>query len=630
MSGRWTAGLARLAAAAATLLLGCGEPAPPPPLACATAAQCPSRYHCGPKGLCVADVLCQGDGDCCLAERCEAGVCRTRQACSDAAQCLDPATECRFGICAPRSCDSSSACPPGRSCIAGICADHRPCGGSCPPGSACAPRLDRCVPAPSAACMPGQLPYFINELERMPEGCALIAPQLGCAALPPLPAGDRAPPGVLLARGNELLHLAYDRTYGDAVLARHANAPPFPQKSLQVLSGLPEAAPVVAAVDGPRGGVAEPGPDRGSALAAAVDAKGTLHVALRDDSADGLRYLRLASDGARSEVLVAQGPGLGARLALTLSATGLPIVLAFSPADAAAKPPRAARLTAYLAKSDAPAAAGDWTSSEVDTEAVPPVAPPCGGPCPGGQVCSWVSPGKAQCAALATTCPACLPGQVCSGGQCRTAAMPSPELDAEVRGRGASLDLRVLQSGQLVAAAYSSHSRNLAVYRRVGAQWLKSLAAPPAGSDDAGRFVRLAEGPAGQLWAIGEDSRRGRLVLWREDGAAWKSEILDGGERGDGHHRVGADVAVARHPFGSLLVAHQDTRRADLLLRKGVQPGKPGSAQVAAIAGATGFAPAIAQVGSKAWVVATFTAVLAPSGTLSHRVELREVLWGGE
>lgn len=610
--------------------LGCGEPDPPQPLHCSSASQCPSRYHCSPQGVCTADVLCQSDGDCCLAERCEAGLCRTRQACSESAQCLDPATECRFGICAPRPCDAATPCAAGLGCVAGVCVAKAPCGGSCPAGQACAPRIDRCVAAPSVACMPGQLAYFTNELELMPEGCAAVPPKLGCAALPPLAAGDRAPPGVLLTKGGELLHLAYDRTYGDAVLARYGNSPPFPQKSLQIISGLPEGAPVVAAVDGPRGGVAAPGPDRGSALAAAVDSAGHLHVALRDDSADGLRYARLGGNGTLNDYLIAQGPGLGTRVALTLSATGLPIIAAFSPAAPTASPPRAARLTAYLAKTSPPLTSNDWTASEIDTETVTLPPAPCGGPCPSGQVCIWQSPGAAKCSPLNTACAPCLPGQVCSAGQCRTAALAPPPLDAELLGRGASLDLRVLQNGQLVAAAYSSHSRDLAIYRRVGALWQKAIAAPPQGSQDAGRFVKLAEGLQGQLWAVAEDSQRGRLVLWREEAGVWKSEIVDSGDRSDGHHRVGADVAVARHALGNLLIAHQDTRRSDLLLRKGVLPGKPGALQTAAMAGAAGFAPSLVQIGSKAWVVAAITAVLEPSGALSHRVELRELIWAGE
>ncbi len=46
--------------------------------------------------------------------------------------------------------------------------------------------------------------------------------------------------------------------------------------------------------------------------------------------------------------------------------------------------------------------------------------------------------------------------------------------------------------------------------------------------------------------------------------------------------------------------------------------------------GAAGFSPSLVQIGSKAWVVAAITAVLEPSGALSHRVELRELIWAGE
>lgn len=612
------------------LASGCSDPDPLPALACNGPSQCPSRFHCGPAKVCIGDVLCSGDSTCCLGERCEDGICRPRQACSAAAQCLDPATTCLHGLCAPASCSGDKPCSGGGRCLWGLCTDKTPCGGQCPEGQACAPRLDRCVPTAAGSCPAGQLAVLTNEVALMPEGCAAIAPQIRCEPLPRLPDGDRAPPGVLLARPGELVHLAYDRTYGDVVLARYAPAPPFQRKSLSVVTGLPADGPVVAALDGPRGGVAAPGPDRGSSLAATAAAKGDLHVALRDDTADALRYARLDAKGAVSEHQIAQGPGLGARVAIALSAAGQPVILAFSPAAPNAVPPRAARLTAYAANSAMPMAATDWVASEVDSEVVPPAVPPCGGPCPGGQVCALDSQGKSVCHAVTSSCPACLLGQICAGGQCRTEAVAPPTLDQELQGRGASLDLQTLPTGQLVAVAYSSTASNLALYQAVGAAWVRTMVPPLAGSSDAGRFVKISPGPGGQLWLTGEDSQRGRLVWWRQQGSVWQSGVWDDGNRADGHHRVGADAAVAGHPFGSLLVAHQDTRRADLLVQRGMMLGKSGLSTTLATKGAAGFAPTIAQVGSKAWVVASFAALLQPDGGLRHQVELREVIWGGE
>lgn len=457
-----------------------------------------------------------------------------------------------------------------------------------------------------------------------------MPPQVSCQALPPLPEGDRAPPGVLLARPGELVHLAYDRNYGDVVLARYGSAPPFLRKSLVVLSGLPTDAPVVAAVNGPRGGVAEPGPDRGSSLAAKVSTNGEIHVAMRDDTADALHYARLDTQGAVTQHLVAHGPGLGARVAIALSAAGQPVILAFSPAAPHAVPPRASRLTAYSAKSATPAAAADWVATEVDSEPASPTAPPCGGPCPGGQVCALDAQGKSACTPVTTGCATCLLGQICAGGQCKTEAVPPPALDPELQGRGVSLDLQLLPTGQLVAAAYSNSAHDLAMYQSSGAKWLRTAVPQLSGSSDAGRFVKIAAGGDGQVWLMAEDSQRGRLAWWRLQGSTWQNGILDEGHRADGHHRVGADVAVARHPFGTLLVAHQDTRRADLLVQRGIQAGKNGVTAPLVTFGAAGFSPSIAQVGSKAWVVAAFAAILEPSGTLRHQVDLREVIWGGE
>ncbi len=614
----------------AAVLGGCGDPDPPPALVCSGPSQCPSGFHCGPAGVCAGDVLCSGDDQCCLGERCEGGVCRSRQACSAAAQCLDPATVCVHGICAPAACSVGQPCPGGRSCIWGLCASKTPCGGQCPAGQACAARLDRCVAAPMSDCAAGQLAVLTNEEQLMPEGCAAVVPQVACKVLPRLPEGDRAPPGVLLSRPAELVHLAYDRTYGDTVVAVYGSTPPFPRKSTRVVSGLPASAPVVGALDGPRGGVAEPGPDRGSSLGAAAGPKGEIHVAMRDDTADALHYARLDPKGEVVQHQVAKGPGLGARVAIAVSAAGQPLILAFSPAAPEAAPPRAARLTAYAAKSTAPAAAADWVASEVDSEWVSPTLPPCGGPCPSGQLCALDGQGKSSCVPVSTSCAPCLLGQVCAGGQCRSQALPLPALDPELQGRGVSLDLRTLAGGQMLAVAYSNSARNLAIYQPSGSNWLRTSVPLLADSSDAGRFVKIADGGDGQWWLAAEDSQRGRLAWWRQQGTTWQSGVWDDGNRADGHHRVGADVAVARHPFGGLLVAHQDTRRADLLVQRGMQVGKAGLTAVLANKGAAGFSPSIAQVGSKAWVVASFAAVLEPSGGLRHQVELRELIWGGE
>ncbi len=614
----------------------CEEPAPVTQVHCATQSQCPGGWHCAPDGLCRADQPCLTDDHCCLGERCQAGHCRPRQACSPSVGCLDPDDVCIHGICAARACEGSSdpPCSKGRSCLWGRCFATTPCGGHCPAGQACAVLLNKCVAAPPTVCATGELAVVDNETARMPESCAAHPIQIACRKLPALPAGQRGLAGRLLALPGELAHISYDRTYGDVVIARHVASPPFGLKSLRAVAGLPSDANVVGDPAGPRQGIAEPGPDFGRRLAAAARKGGEIDLVFRDDTGDGVRFARVSSpQAAVASHTLATGNGLGESVALAYSPAGEPVVLAFSPEAPQANPPRAAKIFVFAAKTATPTAAADWVASELDEEAVLTPPTPCGGNCPAGQVCMAGSSGTAVCATAGQGCKSCLPGQACVQGACAQVLVTAARLDRGPVGRGVSLDLRAMADGSLSAAAYSAHAGDLAVYRRVAGNWQKTVvprSAVPGTPKDFGRFAAIVPGDSQAVWVACEDGDRGRLLLLRQTDKGWLGDVADDGARSDGLHRVGADIAAVRHPFGGVLVAHQDTRRADLLLQRLPKPGVTGGRAVAETTDMAGFSPTIVQLGSKAWVLAWATLRLGTDGHLQTAVLFRDLVWNGD
>lgn len=193
--------------------------------------------------------------------------------------------------------------------------------------------------------------------------------------------------------------------------------------------------------------------------------------------------------------------------------------------------------------------------------------------------------------------------------------------------------MRAMADGSLAAVAYSAHAGDLAVYRRVAGNWQKTVvprSAVPGTPKDFGRFAAIVPGDNQAVWVACEDGDRGRLLLLRQTDKGWLGDLADDGARSDGLHRVGADIAAVRHPFGGVLVAHQDTRRADLLLQRLPKPGVTGGRAVAETTDMAGFSPSIVQLGSKAWVLAWATLRLGTDGHLQTAVLFRDLVWNGD
>lgn len=564
------------------VLAACSRAGPDWPVPCAVTAECPSGYHCGLDKHCRSDVPCQIDDDCCLGERCVGLTCQTRTTCSANSPCALPGQACAGSLCIAALCASDQNCKGGTHCWDGRCVAHVPCGGPCSSGEACAVSVDRCVLLHGAQpnCAAGTM-RVLKDDDRLKEGCQALPETTHCVGLPDLQEGSYGTPSVVLPMGSTLVVLAYDQTYGDVVLARHDPSPPFKRRDLTVLTGVPENAPVVGSTDGPRGGVALPGPDRGRVLAAAVDSQDRLIAALRDETANSLRYLRLDTQGVHEHVLSAV-PGVGEAIALRIDPQDRPAVLTFQPAQGI----HGSHLLLLRATTATPNATTDWVTEELD-----------------------VDPGSP------------------------TTAAQAPLAD-DPQGRGAWLDLARGDDGLWLAAAYSTTEHNLRIYHQALPTGWQHADVPanaiPGGSTDFGRFVSLQAQTDGRAMAVCEDHTRGRLLLVRETDAGFAVRVLDGGDRADGHHRVGADSRLIRHASGGLFVLHQDTRRADLLTLKLSNLDAQPVNTVLQSEAAAGFSPSFCALGSKAWVASSGVLEVLPNGQVRRHVALSGVIWLGE
>ena len=614
--------------------LGCRAPADAP-LPCATDASCPGGYHCSVQGICTGDVPCQADVDCCLAERCTKGICRRRSMCSSSAPCGGPASRCLSGMCVPLSCGVAADCPTGTPCVMGRCSKFTPCEGHCPGGQACAPLLNRCVAQHGAGagvdCAAGTLALLSNEHDHFLEGCGEIPQEVLCRPLPSLPAGDLGWPSILLDRGDHLALVARDRSYGDIVLVRHSRAPPYAAGSVAVLAGLPSQAPVVGDPLGPRAGIAEPGPDVGRVFDAVAISAGRIALAWRDDTADALGYLSLSGDGQIAAHQIISGGGVGEAIALD-TAGDVPMLAVFTPAPALGG---TASLRLLTAKTSTPAAASDWQVELIAQQVVKAPSPPCGGSCASPQVCARTATvgaaGDDQCVLATTDCALCLPSQVCSAGFCLERHLPEPAFDRLPAGRGVHLDLLRLADGPHIAA-YSRSAGDLAFFHPQpdGSHQVRIVDGDdvPGGSSDLGRFVRLLPAPGGGVEAYCQDASGGRLLRIRP-GPPLEVLVIDDGIRTDGHHRVGADVAVASAGSSAVVLAYQDTRRGQSIIAALGQDGTLGARIELTSDGAGGFSPTVVQLGPKALVVGAASLRFDGKAVLRTTVELRSVVMSG-
>jgi MYXO-CTERM domain-containing protein len=185
-----------------------------------------------------------------------------------------------------------------------------------------------------------------------PQTCMAECP---CAELPGLDPGPIGRYSDLVIVDGVAWVSAYAEAYGDLVVGRHDGENGF---AWQWVDGRPAEGEIVAGPSGPRGGVADPGPDVGQYTSMAAGSNGSLHVAYYDVDERALRYARGAVvDGRRQwrTMTIAREGDAGRWPSLTVGADGMPGI-----AYRVASLDGISQLHYVAANTDEPTSPDDW------------------------------------------------------------------------------------------------------------------------------------------------------------------------------------------------------------------------------------------------------------------------------
>lgn len=590
----------------APLLGGCGDSGPGN--TCTADEMCPAGFRCIDKqcapptrcddpispSLCCPGQICSSAGTCIdVIDRCNMdGTCeKPGKLCSLAGQdggLVDGGASGTDGICTYKSCSVDSDCREG-SCFNGFCRTPTPCEGGCNTGFVCITPTDECYPAPTGCqtqtCGVGQILVLNNVTAQIGGMCNLKTATCACADIPQIAPGDWGRDSrIAVLTGGLPVVSAYDKTYGDLVLARY-NASGVLQK-LEYVDGVPTGERPTGRPSGIRGGVTAPGPNVGRYTSVAVSQGGSPLISYYDiDNAD-LKFAAFDGTAWKNHVVDSAGD-VGRYTHLVVAPDGKPHIAYFQKSGVAPGERRTA-LKLARAKTVTPTTAADWDILIVDALELPvPPAAPCGGTCTSTQVCisHSVDGGVAtqRCVTAEptpTTClPACPSTQACVASRCET-LVPAPPaaLDDLPEGVGLFPSLAFSSTSVPHVAYYDRTNGNLKGARASSAtpttegDWQKAIVDGATGSfvdGDVGLWPSLAFLPDGKLVIAYEDATNDDLVFYTGAGfTGGTREIADPGNAGRPLSLVGADAALAVAPNGQVFVAYQDATFNDLKLAR--------------------------------------------------------------
>jgi len=390
--------------------------------------------------------------------------------------------------------------------------------------------------------------------------------------LPPLQARDLGRHSAigLLSDGSALVS-AYEGDHGDLVVVHFAAD--GARLESEWVDGLPTGGVPVADPSGPRGGIADPGPDVGRYTDIAIGAGDLVHVAYYDVDNTDLRYAERSSGTWAMHTVDALGD-VGRYAAIALDGAGLPVIAYF---QASGETPDLAvtGLKVAKAKSSTPSSAADWDIVTVATKTI--TLPPCSAGCGAGEVCADLGAGGTCVATRGDCASACSGSQACvengaNLGVC-AAKVQLSDLSELPQGTGLFPALWVNASGSIAVAF---HDRSLGALRiAVGVD-------PPGQSpgtvttleggvgDGVGLFPAIGQSDNGDFALVYRDASAGQL-RWAQVSAA--GARLDGGVVDDGLRDpalngvslLGADNALVLEG-GRWEVAYHDGTGGDLLL----------------------------------------------------------------
>lgn len=546
-------------------------------------------------GGCGADPA-NPDKECCPGTRCRVDVntcvpilLDNEFACTQNADCADPAQRCIETVIGPRDplptcvyelCTGDGDCGFGRTCYAGRCVVTAPCGGACPAGSACDLITGLCASFPAgsvgcdADCGQNALRIFKDPTIMSGETCCPLACE--CKPLPPIVPTRFGRYSRVAFAVDEVLVSAYDGQFGDLVLVHFKTDGSFSR--VEYIDGVPPGGAVVADAFGPRGGVAEVGPNVGTHTSIAVGSDGLARIAYHDEDGRSLKvaleqagggWVNHFVDGGDAEANVGQFTDI----AIGNDGTIFVTYLAHN-ATLAGQTGRATGVKLARSRTPTPVSAADWDVVVVDAR---PVFDPCNGTCAAPNACVLNS-GAAACLPTASGCnPACNDGTeecVNTGAELVCAPPSLPPESAEVpRARGLYTSV-TLNGADPIIAYYDAIDGDLRV-AQVSGTTVTTAVVDGDGQNgrragDIGRFPAIAK-VGDNVTIVYEDFGRHEVRSWSgataEIGTGGAFALVDRGQQADrsGKLFVGAGARLAQGN-ATPVVVYQDASNLNLKL----------------------------------------------------------------
>jgi hypothetical protein len=489
----------------------------------------PIDESCDP--ACAANEICV-EGACQLAE----GACSTVEDCA----------ECELGE--VPVCQEDGMCGCVASCDEG-CGENQFC---CFGTNACQDLPDPCA---DQVCDPGFQPSAVSLGTGDSATCEVSGQVCECVALPPLPLGVHGLYASVAQQGEVRAASVYNKTYTDLMVATvdSSGAPTW-----YFVDGLPEGGDIEGAIDGPRGGVYDRGPDVGTHTAIGVDAQGGLHVLYRDEDNGALKYARgtKSSGGYDFALKTLNDEGDSGYYPSVLIVDGtLHAVYSVNNFDDPTEGWQT-QLRYINFPVDAPL---DQLAPAAEIVAASPTANPCGGSCIGSEVC--VTSGAAACVIPSGECGSCGDGLECIEGVCETIYVE--QLREYPLMVGVFSQLSKTADG-LALTFYDHLRREVGWAKRSGGAWgaAEYLGAPSgpyvSGAFDADGRLHLAYMEPTSQDLIYEVVGQGV----REVVARGVRDTVDGYVLAD----IGEDVELRLNADGSVQVLYQDATWHKLML----------------------------------------------------------------
>ncbi len=356
------------------------------PKQCGTSADCCPGQVCNAQGhycfdkftTCAVDAACHVQGQICK----EIGV--------------------RGQGCTYEKCGTASSCSEGLNCFNNYCVGEAPCNGGCAAGKACITATNVCW-----------TPSSIIDVSCR-QGCPA-----GKISLPPIQVRDVSRHSSIAASGQFLYVTAYDGEHGDLVVHTFDKSDRTRPRKSEWLDGVPATGHIGGDIDGPRGGITDPGPNVGQYSSIAASPAGDLYVAYYDVDNGDLKFTaRYGGPAARwitpttidGSTPVGSAPSngdVGMYASIAIDRNGIPAIAYFRRGsfDAAtgAETGASTALIYAAAKKTQPLNKDDWAVVG-DVDQANRLPPPCNNACKSIETCvvDENAPNNDRCATKAT------------------------------------------------------------------------------------------------------------------------------------------------------------------------------------------------------------------------------------